>query len=44
MSNKPRNFVQKHMVEQHRSVAMKPKKDYDRRTDKNQLKNEIKEQ
>lgn len=36
--NKPRNMVHLRMVEQHKSVAMKSEKDYDRQRDKQQLK------
>lgn len=32
------NFVHKYMVEQHKCVAMKSEKDYDRRKSKQQLK------
>ncbi|XAO54292.1 hypothetical protein [Yersinia phage vB_YenM_P778] len=38
--DKPINFVHKFMVEQHKSVAMKSEKDYDRKRDKSELRKE----
>lgn len=41
IKSKPINFVHKHMVEQHQSVAHKSEKDYDRKRDKAELKKKV---